>query len=281
MPPSRLAIDLAERAVELDVARAFSDAATAYDDAATQLEVESSTADDANALLDKAREYRARAEEIRRTRARNGDASSSDRSNAKDEARASASGSSVVAGAAAVGAAAGFALLGPMSAVIGAGAMAYGTTRKDGRGKACKGAGAAAAASYASLRRLDDEYGLASARLSRRAARPGRETTQRRLQDHRARLHRRLRLRQGGQRFQSEARGDEEHRSGRRRRRRRRLQILLFVSRRVDDRRASERARVVSHHESAPSVSLPHRRRAGSFHSFPASSSTVDGARLV
>jgi len=169
MPPSRLAIDLAERAVELDVARAFSDAATAYDDAATQLEVESSTADDANALLDKAREYRARAEEIRRTRARNGDASSSDRSNAKDEARASASGSSVVAGAAAVGAAAGFALLGPMSAVIGAGAMAYGTTRKDGWGKACTGAGTAAAASYASLRRLDDEYGLAS-RASRAAA---------------------------------------------------------------------------------------------------------------
>ena len=53
MPPSRLAIDLAERAVELDVARAFSDAATAYDDAATQLEVESSTADDANVTAEK------------------------------------------------------------------------------------------------------------------------------------------------------------------------------------------------------------------------------------
>ena len=136
-------------------------------------EVEGWTADEANALLDKAREYRARAEEIRRTRARNGDASSSDRSNARDEARASASGSSVVAGAAAVGAAAGFALLGPMSAVIGAGAMAYGTTRKDGWGKACTGAGTAAAASYASLRRLDDEYGLASraSRAARGAAR--------------------------------------------------------------------------------------------------------------
>ena len=72
-----------------------------------------------------------------------------------------------------MGAAAGFALLGPMSAVIGAGAMAYGTTRKDGWGKACKGAGTAAAASYASLRRLDDEYGLASraSRAARGAAR--------------------------------------------------------------------------------------------------------------
>ena len=58
-------------------------------------------------------------------------------------------------------------------AVIGAGAMAYGTTRKDGWGKACTGAGTAAAASYATLRRLDDEYGLASraSRAARGAAR--------------------------------------------------------------------------------------------------------------
>ena len=171
MPASRLAIDLAKRAVELDVARAFADAALAYDDAATQLERESSSASDADALLAKAREYRKRAEEIRRTRVTNGDASTSmssrDRGKKKDEE----SSSGVVAGAAAVGAAAGFALLGPMSAVVAAGAMAYGTQRKDGWGKACKGVGKAAACSYTSLKRFNDEY-----KITDKASRAARTT---------------------------------------------------------------------------------------------------------
>jgi len=166
MPPSRLAIDLAKRAVEFDVARAFADATLAYDDAATQLERESSSASDADALLAKAREYRERAEEIRRTRVTNGNASTSTSSRDRGKKKAEESSTSVVTGAAA-----GFALLGPMSAVVAAGAMAYGTQRKDGWGKACKGVGKAVACSYTSLKRFNDEY-----KITDKASRAARTT---------------------------------------------------------------------------------------------------------
>ena len=63
-------------------------------------------------------------------------------------------------GAAAVGACAGFALLGPVSAVVGAGAMAYGTTRRDGVGSACSGAGKMAANAYSSVKRWNREHAV-------------------------------------------------------------------------------------------------------------------------
>lgn len=173
MPASARALARAKAAVEYDLARDFHAAARAYRDAAAALDVDAETdGDGADGLRAKAREYRDRADELedaaRATTASNdytslvGVASGAARAKTTVETKTrAAGGANVVAGAAAVGACAGFALLGPMSAVVAAGAMAYGTTRKDGVGSACAGAGKMAASAYSSVKRWNREYAVA------------------------------------------------------------------------------------------------------------------------
>ena len=137
MPASARALDRARAAVDLDVARDFPAAARAYRAAARALDDDADAevdAESADGLRLKAREYDARADELEATTRATTDDYTSLVGVASGAARAKttvetktrdAGGAKVVAGAAAVGACAGFALLGPMSAVVGAGAMAY------------------------------------------------------------------------------------------------------------------------------------------------------------
>ena len=170
MPASARALERARAAVELDVARDFPAAARAYRDAAAALDADADAdADGADGLRRKAREYRERADELEATTRETtvdytslvGVASGAARAKTTMETKTrDAGGARVVAGAAAVGAGAGFALLGPVSAVVGAGAMAYGTTRRDGVGSACSGAGKLAANAYSSVKRWNREHAV-------------------------------------------------------------------------------------------------------------------------
>ena len=161
MPASRHAIELAKRAVELDVAKDYVEAAREYRAAATALERDAD-ADGDRGLATKAKEYRERARELDDLAA--GGVEDATRVDASENAanaegkRNDSGGSSTLAGAAAVGAVAGFCVLGPITGVVAAGAMAYGTTRKDSVGMFSRTAGRAAATTYSSLKRWNKDY---------------------------------------------------------------------------------------------------------------------------
>ena len=159
MPASRHAIELAKRAVELDVAKDYIEAAREYRAAATALERDAD-ADGDQGLAAKAKEYRERARELDDLAA--GGVGEATRANANcastEGKRNDSGGSSTLAGAAAVGAVAGFCVLGPISGIVAAGAMAYGTTRKDSVGMFSRTAGRAAASTYSSLKRWNKDY---------------------------------------------------------------------------------------------------------------------------
>jgi len=161
MPASRHAIELAKRAVELDVAKDYVEAAREYRAAATALERDAD-ADGDRGLATKAKEYRERARELDDLAA--GGVEDATRVDASENVanaegkRNDSGGSSTLAGAAAVGAVAGFCVLGPITGVVAAGAMAYGTTRKDSVGMFSRTAGRAAATTYSSLKRWNKDY---------------------------------------------------------------------------------------------------------------------------
>lgn len=159
MPASRHAIELAKRAVELDVAKDYIEAAREYRAAATALERDAD-ADGDRGLAAKANEYRERARELDDLAAGGvGEATRANANGANAEGKRNDSGgSSTLAGAAAVGAVAGFCILGPITGVVAAGAMAYGTTRKDSVGMFSRTAGRAAASTYSSLKRWNKDY---------------------------------------------------------------------------------------------------------------------------
>jgi hypothetical protein len=162
MPASRHAIELAKRAVELDVAKDYIEAAREYRAAATALERDAD-ADGDRGLAAKAKEYRERARELDDLAAGGVGETTRANANGANGARADAKphdsgGSSTLAGAAAVGAVAGFCVLGPITGVVAAGAMAYGTTRKDSVGMFSRTAGRAAASTYSSLKRWNKDY---------------------------------------------------------------------------------------------------------------------------
>jgi len=159
MPPSRASVALARRAVELDSAGDAVGAASAYEDAARSLEGDASTSasdEDARSILLKAKEYLARAREL--SSARSSAVASTSRGREEAPSTRKSSSSSAMAGAAAVGACAGFALLGPVSAVVAAGAMAYGTPRRDAFATAARGAGRAAVTTVTSPPQWNNDY---------------------------------------------------------------------------------------------------------------------------
>lgn len=65
-----------------------------------------------------------------------------------------------MAGAAAVGAAAGFMVMGPVTAVAAAGAAVYATTRRDTAGELARSTGIAAASTATAVKKFNDEHDI-------------------------------------------------------------------------------------------------------------------------
>jgi len=164
MPASADATALAVAAVQHDRNGEYAQAIRVYRQAADALFADAQATKD-ESLFAKVNEYRARAIELET--ALGSKTSSSlpvnpinaiDALNAAEAKAKQGGGARVVTGAAVVGGAVGAVCLGPLSAVAMAGAMAYGTTRKDSVGTVARGAGKAAANTFSSLRRWNKDY---------------------------------------------------------------------------------------------------------------------------
>ena len=171
--PCQAAIDLATAAVEADVTGDAVKAVDLYERAANELDAAArANPAEASEMRGKAAEYRARVAVLKQkiqadqvAAMATGAAAMQQGAQAVhqgQQAVATAGGYSTVAGAAAVGATAGALLMGPMSAVVAAGAAAYATTRKDSVGDVARSTGETAAATASGLKKFNDEHKITS-----------------------------------------------------------------------------------------------------------------------
>lgn len=164
--PNKQAVQYAGQAVEADQAGKFSDAISLYIKAADLIEGDSPSPQDRQVAAN----YRKRAQELQSKsqaqQMKNMQASAQMASTGMavagqaNEAVESAGGMKTMAATAAVGAAVGLAVAGPMVAVAGAGVAAYCTTRNDSVGDVARGTGAAAASTFDAAKKFNDEHNI-------------------------------------------------------------------------------------------------------------------------
>ena len=163
--PCQAAIDLANLAIQADIARDVDKAISLYTRAADELEKAAKTfPDEAAEMRAKAKEYRDRAQVLAQAAQADKIAAMASGAQALQQAGTvahqgqvavkTAGGTSTMVGAAAVGGIAGAMLLGPMTAVAAAGAAAYATTRTDTAGDVARSTGVAAATTATSLKKF-------------------------------------------------------------------------------------------------------------------------------
>ena len=154
--PCQAAIDLATLAIQADIAKDHEKAISLYVRAADELEKAARTfPQEAAEMRAKAKEYRDRANVLTQQAQADKIAAMASGAQALQQAGNvahqsqvavnTAGGTGTMLGAAAVGGVAGAVLLGPMTAVVAAGAAAYATTRTDAAGDVARNTGAAAA----------------------------------------------------------------------------------------------------------------------------------------
>ena len=169
--PCQAAIDLANLAIQADIARDVDKAISLYTRAADELEKAAKTfPDEAAEMRAKAKEYRDRAQVLAQAAQADKIAAMASGAQALQQAGTvahqgqvavkTAGGTSTMVGAAAMGGIAGAMLLGPMTAVAAAGAAAYATTRTDTAGDVARSTGVAAATTATSLKKFNDTHDI-------------------------------------------------------------------------------------------------------------------------
>ena len=169
--PSSVAVLLATRAVEADLAGNATTACVLYTQAADELEKASRISpDEADEMLGKAREYRARVLTLQSRVAQEKMAAMASgaalaqtgavKVGEVQQAVKQAGGMSTMGAAAAVGATVGFLAMGPVTAVAFAGAAAYATTLSTTTGEIARGTGAAAISAASAAKKFNAEHNI-------------------------------------------------------------------------------------------------------------------------